>query len=185
LISVIAYLSMSRATEPFYKKLAYTDILTGFENRMAFEHKLRECGDIAEQGTNVTLIICDVNNLKKINDNIGHDAGDIYIQNTADLIFENLSSKQPLYRIGGDEFASVIVGKRESEILDIMQSLSNEKRPAYKAQPFSCACGHAWFDKTIDEDLRDTFKRADEAMYTEKKRQKSLATIIDRNMAIS
>ena len=174
LFSVVAYLSMNRATEPFYKKLAYTDILTGYENRMAFEHKLRECGDLAEQGTSVSMIICDVNNLKIINDNIGHDAGDAYIQNTADLIFENLGGKQPLYRIGGDEFASVLVGKKESEILVIMQSLANEKRSAYKTQPFSCACGFAMFDGETDEDLRDTFKRADEAMYVEKKRQKGL-----------
>ena len=174
LISVIAFLSMNRATEPFYKKLAYTDILTGYENRMAFEHKLRECGDIAERGTNVALIICDVNNLKTINDNIGHDAGDTYIQNTADLIFGNLGGKQPLYRIGGDEFASVFVGKKESEVLAVMRSLANEKRPAFKTQPFNCACGYALFNKDIDEDLRDTFKRADVAMYMEKKKQKGL-----------
>ena len=174
LISVIAYLSMSRVTESTYKKLAYTDILTGYENRMAFEHRLRECGDLAEQGKNVALIICDVNNLKTINDTIGHKAGDAYIKNTADLIFDNLGGKETLYRIGGDEFAAIITERKENEIEKIMESLRKEKRPAYKTQAFSCGCGAATFTKGVDENLKDTFKRADEAMYIEKKRLKGL-----------
>ena len=173
LISIIAYLSMSRVTESMYKKLAYTDVLTGYENRMAFEHRLRECDEFAAEGKNVTLIICDVNNLKTVNDTIGHGAGDTYIKNTANLIFEDIGGKLPLYRIGGDELASVLVGKKESEIAAIMEALRNEKRPTYKTFLFSCACGAASFEKGKDEDLRDTFKRADEAMYIEKKRQKS------------
>jgi len=177
LISIVAYLSMSRVTESTYKRLAYTDILTGYENRMAFEHKLRECGDLADQGKSITLIICDVNNLKVINDTIGHKAGDAYIKNTADLIAKNIGEGQPIYRIGGDEIASIIVGKRENEIEAIMQSLRNEKRSTYKNRPFSCACGAATFIKGTDETLRDTFKRADEAMYVEKKRQKGEANI--------
>jgi len=172
LISIIAYLSMSRVTEPFYKKLAYTDLLTGYENRMAFEHRLRECGELADQGKNVTLIICDVNNLKTVNDTQGHEAGDDYLKNTADLIFQNLGGKGSLYRIGGDEFAVIIAERKESEVESIMESLRREKRPAYKTQLFSCACGAATFTKGVDESLRDVFKRADEAMYIEKKRQK-------------
>jgi len=174
LLSIVAFLSMNKVTDSVYKKMAYTDILTGYENRMAFEHRLRECGDIARQGKAVTLIICDVNNLKKINDTIGHKAGDTYIINTSHLIRKNLGKQLPLYRIGGDEFASIIVGKENSDIEKIMQSLRLEKEPAYKSYLFSCACGFATFMPDTDETLRDTFKRADEAMYLEKKRQKSL-----------
>jgi len=141
---------------------------------MAFEHRLRECGDLAEQGKNVALIICDVNNLKTINDTIGHKAGDAYIKNTADLIFDNLGGKETLYRIGGDEFAAIIAERKENEIDKIMESLRKEKRPAYRTQAFSCACGAATFSRSLDETLRDTFKRADEVMYIEKKRQKGL-----------
>jgi len=173
LISVVAYLSMSRVTEPFYKKLAYTDLLSGYENRMAFEHKLRECGDMADEGKNVTLLIFDVNNLKTINDSEGHEAGDKYLKNTADIIFDNLKGRGPLYRIGGDEYAVIFADRKESEIEDVLNSLRNEKRPAYKKQPFSCAFGAATFQKGVDETLRDVFKRADEAMYEEKKRQKA------------
>lgn len=174
LISVIAYLSMSRVTESAYKKLAYTDLLTGYENRMAFEHRLNECSGLVREGKNIALIIFDVNNLKTINDTIGHDAGDTYIMNTARMIFENLDGKGSLYRIGGDEFASVVVEQKESDLERIVESLRKEKRAAYKKQPFSCAWGAATFLSGVDGTLKDTLKRADEAMYVEKKRQKGL-----------
>ena len=173
LISVVAYLSMSRATEPFYKKLAYTDLLSGYENRMAFEHKLRECKELVEQNKNVTILVFDVNNLKTINDTEGHEAGDKYLKNTADIIFDNLNGLGPLYRIGGDEYTVVLADRNEREINHVLESLRNEKRMAYKKQPFSCAFGAAAYDSSIDESLKDTFKRADEAMYIEKKRQKA------------
>jgi len=165
-------LSMNRATEPYFKKLAYTDFLTGYENRMAFEHRLRECNEFAEQGKSVTLIIFDVNNLKTVNDFQGHEAGDTYLKNTADIIFENLRGFGSLYRIGGDEFASIIVDRSEKEIRKIMKRLGEEKRMAYKTQPFSCAAGAATFTRGVDATMRDVLGRADEAMYAEKKRQK-------------
>jgi len=173
LISVVAYLSMSRATEPFYKKLAYTDLLSGYENRMAFEHKLRECKEMADQGKNVTILVFDVNNLKTINDTEGHEAGDKYLKNTADIIFENLNGLGPLYRIGGDEYTVVFANQSERDINAVLESLQNEKRMAYKKQPFSCAFGAATFDKLEDDSLKDTFKRADEAMYVHKKQLKA------------
>ena len=141
---------------------------------MAFEHRLREAGNLADKGERVTLIICDVNNLKVINDTQGHKVGDAYIKSTSDILHSNLRGSGPLYRIGGDEFASIITGKDEDFIRDVMNSLRAENRIAVKGQRFSCACGAAMFTPGIDKTLRDVFKRADDAMYMEKKRQKSL-----------
>jgi diguanylate cyclase (GGDEF)-like protein len=174
LFFIIAFLAMSRASEPFYKKLAYTDVLTGYENRMAFEHRMRECHAIADRGESVAIIVCDVNNLKTVNDVQGHEAGDKYLQLTADILFEHLPKGSPFYRIGGDEYATILVGIKEYELYDLMQRYQEENRPTVKNQPFSCACGAALFTRGIDENMRDVFKRADEAMYVEKKRQKAL-----------
>ena len=141
---------------------------------MAFEHRLREAGDHANKGEKVTLIIFDVNNLKTINDTQGHKVGDAYIKSTADILHSNLRGTGALYRIGGDEFATIIVGKDEDFIREIMKALRAEKRAAVRGQNFSCACGAAMFTPGIDKTLRDVFKRADDAMYVEKKRQKGL-----------
>ncbi|MCL1880797.1 MAG: diguanylate cyclase [Oscillospiraceae bacterium] len=183
LFSVIAYLSMTKASEPFYKKLAYTDVLTGHENRMAFEHRMRECSVLAERGESITMIVCDVNNLKVVNDVQGHKAGDAYLKITADIICEHLPKGSPFYRIGGDEFATIMVGLKEHEIKSIMLALDNETRMTVKDQPFSCACGEAVYDPSIDDEeggLKNTFKRADEVMYEVKKRQKAARGQIPR-----
>ena len=173
IISLISYLSLSRASEPYFKKLAYTDFLTGYENRMAFEQKLRECGNLVDKGERVTLIICDVNNLKTVNDTLGHKVGDTYIKNTADVIAENLGDQGLLYRIGGDEFAVIIVGSSEAELEELMLALREDNSQVVRGHQFSCACGAATFTPGLDGTLRDVFKRADDAMYKEKKRQKA------------
>jgi len=181
LTSIIVYMSIRNTGEPFYKKMAFTDMLTGYENRMAFEQRLKACGPIADRGVSVTMIIFDLNTLKLINDTFGHRAGDMYLKNTADMIYQNLGGKAPLYRIGGDEFASIMVGIKEIELQVIMQNFRKEKRMAYKNHPFNCAFGAATFSSRIDKSLRDVFKRADDAMYIEKKRQKSYLEAINRS----
>jgi len=173
LFSIIAFLSMSKASEPFYKKLAYTDLLTGYENRMAFEQRLREAADMLERGKSVTLMIFDVNNLKIVNDTAGHKQGDTYLKNTADVLVQHIGAAGSLYRIGGDEFATIFVGRGKDEVQKILDSIRTEKSVMLKNFPFSCACGAATFEKGIDKSLRDVFGRADKAMYEEKKRQKS------------
>jgi diguanylate cyclase (GGDEF)-like protein len=173
LFSILAYLSMTKAAEPFYKKLAYTDLMTGCDNRMAFEHRMRECNEICDRGGSVTLMVFDVNNLKTVNDTLGHDFGDQYLINTAHTLQEHLGKKQALYRIGGDEFAALLVNASEENAQNVCGAVRNETRKMIKGQPFSCAYGFAAFTPGIDNSMRDVFGRADRAMYDEKKRQKA------------
>jgi len=172
LFSIIAFLSMSRASEPFYKKLAYTDLLTGCENRMAFEQRLREAGTLHDRGKSVTMMIFDVNNLKTVNDYLGHKQGDAYLKNTADVLVEHISPAGSLYRIGGDEFATILVEVDRKVVQIILDKIKAEKRQVLKNFPFSCACGAATFDTSLDKSMRDVFSRADKAMYDDKRRQK-------------
>ena len=174
LFSIIAFLSMSRATEPFYKKLAYMDLLTGYENRMAFEQRLREAGAQRDRGKSVTMIIFDVNNLKSVNDTLGHKQGDAYLKNTADTLSQHIGSTGSLFRIGGDEFATIFIDAAAADVDKILVGIRTEKRQVIRNYQFSCACGAATFDKDVDKTMRDLFARADKEMYEDKKRQKSL-----------
>jgi len=174
LFSIIAFLSMSRATEPFYKKLAYMDLLTGYENRMAFEQRLREAGAQRERGKSVTMVIFDVNNLKTVNDTLGHKQGDAYLKNTADILSQHIGPSGSLFRIGGDEFATIFVDTGAAEVESILTRIRSEKRQVLRNCPFSCACGAATYDKEVDKTMRDLFARADKEMYDDKKRQKSM-----------
>ena len=176
IISTIANISLSKVNEPFYKKLAYIDFLTDCENRLAFEHRMRYGESrIAKLGMDVTILVFDVNSLKLVNDTYGHKIGDQYLVATADIIKKHLAGIGPLFRIGGDEFASIILGKNEKEMENIIKGIQNEKCITIKDRPFSCPVGAATYQKDIDESLRDTFARADENMYKEKMSRKERA----------
>ena len=170
--SIIAYLSMSKVSEPFYKKLAYTDFLTGLHNRLAYEQRLTSCEQLAAKGVNVTLVMFDVNNLKTINDTLGHKAGDNYIINTTKVITELIKDLGEVYRIGGDEFAAIIVDRKKADIDRFLNTLRREKRHVLNKFQFSCAFGAATYNPDEDDSLGDLAKRADEEMYGEKRRQK-------------
>lgn len=172
LCSVVAYLSITLASEPFYKKLAYTDFLTGCENRMAFEQRLRECEELCAKGGSVTMLVFDVNDLKKVNDGRGHKAGDQYLKNTADTLARHLGKAARLYRIGGDEFAALLVSRAKEDLEKLLAAIGGETKMMIPGQRFSCAFGAASFTPGVDNTLRDVFGRADRAMYEEKKRQK-------------
>ena len=172
LFCLAAYLSLHKMQEPYYKKLAYTDYLTGLENRMAFEQRLLECEALIADKKTVTFMVFDLNNLKTVNDTMGHKAGDQYIKNTAAVIAEILKGIGAVYRIGGDEFAAILVDCPEEKAESLLAALRNEKRHVVKNVPFSCASGASTFKFGADNNLRDVIERADNDMYVEKKQQK-------------
>jgi diguanylate cyclase (GGDEF)-like protein len=175
ILSALSYLSMSKTTDTIYKKLAFHDLLTGYENRMAFEQKLVECGRYAEEGKSVAIMVFDLNHLKKVNDTLGHKAGDMLIKSTADVLAQHLGDPDMLYRIGGDEFAAVIIGQSWLELKAILNAIRSEKQAVMDKHPFSCASGMSFYNKGEDQCVRDALARADHAMYEDKKRIKAAA----------
>ena len=172
IFSVTAYLSMSRAGEPLYKKLAYRDFLTGLSNRLAYEQRLAYCETLVPKNISITIVMFDVNNLKTINDTMGHKQGDNYIINTAKIISELVGDLGETYRIGGDEFASIIINHKQSDIDKLLNTLRKENRPVLHKFNFTCAFGAATYTVGVDFSLNDLAKRADENMYKEKERVK-------------
>ena len=172
IISILSYLSMIKVSEPFYRKLATRDFLTGLHNRLAYEQRLASCEPLLSGNIDITIIIFDVNNLKRVNDTLGHKQGDVYIANTAKIISEHVSGLGDTYRIGGDEFAAIIVGKKQHEIEKLLDNLRKERRPVLGKHSFSCAFGAATYQPNVDIGLNALAKRADDEMYIEKARQK-------------
>jgi|GEM_PF-1663043 len=172
IFSVIAYLSMSKVSEPIYKKIAYLDFLTGLNNRLSYEQRLAYCESLILQNISITIIIFDINNLNAINETLGHKQGDNYIIKTAKIISELVDDLGEAYRIGGDEFASIIVGRKKQDINRLLNALRKERRPVLGRYPFSCAFGAATFTPGVDTSLNALAKRADEEMLREKHKQK-------------
>ncbi len=155
-----------------YKELAVKDAMTGMYNRNAFDVWEYDCKNFKD----VMLVMFDLNDLKKCNDTMGHEIGDKYIADAAELLRQVFGKIAKCYRIGGDEFCAVIrdAGKVNIEEylqnLKKMQALYNEKSQDVRMQ---IACGYATFD-TADSNIESVRNRADIRMYANKKEMKGL-----------
>ena len=116
------------------------------------------------------IIVLDVNDLKKINDTLGHEAGDRCICEACEIICRTFK-RSPVYRVGGDEF--VVISQDEDyehtkELIDLIAKYNEE---ALVNGGIIIACGMAVFDN--DENVISVFNRADKAMYENKKHLKN------------
>ena len=178
-IIVLGYESISEAFEKikegqkvdFYKEMAVTDTMTGVYNRSAFEEWEQETSDYE----GYSIVTFDLNNLKWCNDNLGHAAGDAYIQASARIIKEIFGRHGKCYRIGGDEFCTVINQKQKS--FDIGRHVKQlrelekyaEEEIGIKDLNVQIACGYAEYDIKTDKNFEDTRSRADKKMYESKR----------------
>lgn len=152
-------------------ELAVTDALTGIGNKTAYFAKVREMdAEIAAKRASFTVVVFDLNGLKTINDNHGHECGDMAIVDAAEVL-ASVFGRESLFRIGGDEFIAVLEGKSEIaglfEALDCAIIEANMKETAYKT-PLSMSKGYARYDQERDKEYREVAHRADDAMYEDK-----------------
>ena len=115
----------------------------------------------------------DVNFLKRMNDTHGHEKGNEYLKNAADLI-GRVFGQERLYRTGGDEFVGVFEGEAQNDVRQKIHALKDEmaslqSRPGLQPwQRVSAAVGVAAYDSARDKRAEDVLKRADAAMYQDK-----------------
>lgn len=160
--------------------LAQKDALTSVKNRIAYDETVSSISKKIESDrqTKVAVAMFDINNLKSINDEMGHRAGDEYIKNCTHFIC-SIYPLSPVFRIGGDEFCAIITGSEYDDRYErlekgrtLMQSyyeslaLPREKR-------ISIASGLTEFDPRVDNTFQDAFNRADSLMYEDKKKMKA------------
>ncbi len=152
--------------------LAFKDALTHVNSKVAYEKMKENLQDsINKEKAVFAIVMIDVNNLKAINDNYGHDCGDKYIFGSCHIIC-GIYKHSPVYRIGGDEFL-VLLRNSDYENRD---ALLKETEEAFKKsmndtsvepwERYSAAFGMSEYQKGDDVDA--VFKRADENMYRNK-----------------
>ena len=152
-------------------EMAVTDALTGISNKTAYFAKVREMdAGIAARRASFTVAVFDLNGLKAINDNYGHEFGDKAIVDAAEVLI-SVFGRNRLYRIGGDEFIAVLEGEGGItglfDRLDSAIAEANEQEKAYET-PLSMAKGYARYDQERDREYREVAHRADDAMYADK-----------------
>ena len=123
------------------------------------------------------MAVFDCNYLKKINDLHGHDKGDIYLKNACRLIC-NVFEHSPVFRIGGDEFAAVLMNddlKNREKLILLFEEKQTEKNSGTEDEweQIHVAYGIAVYDPSVDGSVEDTIRRADRAMYEYKAESKA------------
>ncbi len=157
----------------YLSEIAYTDILTSLQNRHAFERDL----ELFKSSEDLTKIIVtfDLNNLKYFNDNMGHQTGDNYLIWFAELAREYLNEFGATYRVGGDEFTSILYNI-PFDILEKQLSIIQEKFKTFDDNNMSgVAIGYAHYDKDNYSNIMDYLHHIDECMFENK-------AIIKRNL---
>ncbi len=148
-----------------YNKLlveySYHDAMTGALNRRAIKEFETNSLDTSKP---YGFIMCDVNGLKKVNDNEGHDAGDDLIKKVYSCLVDRFGTGN-VYRMGGDEFAAYVCDIRFQELEDMIDSLRKDvlEKGYHLAIGFSYSGGG-------DSDIRKHKLEADDKMYEEKRK---------------
>lgn len=144
---------------------ASTDVLTGIMNRRMGMIKLEELM-VKGQKNFVEFVLCfvDINDLKKINDSLGHGEGDRYLKTFCNQTKDKIGEKDLFFRMGGDEFIIIFLNKSLSQA-EIKWSEIAEHLGKYD---ISASHGMAYYSSGMELELEDVIERADKRMYAEK-----------------
>ncbi len=152
------------------RQLAMTDSLTGLYNRRAF---INECIVFSKQHHSACVAIIDIDYFKQVNDTYGHDAGDQALITVAQKIAKQNRSPNVVARLGGEEFAVVMLGKNRKEIntqLEALRIAVEESVVNYKTDQINLtiSIGATFVDSTHGADFSALLSTADRALYKAK-----------------
>jgi diguanylate cyclase (GGDEF)-like protein/PAS domain S-box-containing protein len=149
--------------------LSFHDELTGLYNRHYLQEELKKL-NISRQYP-VSIIIGDLDNLKAINDNLGHLAGDKYIKKAANIIKSLLRNEDIIARVGGDEFVIILPNTTKKTASSITQRIREKFKLKNKASDesikFDISLGISTV-KNKKNDLINCYHLADQNMYKNK-----------------
>ena len=165
---------------------AYRDPLTGVGSKIAYSKRVNELNAmISSEMIQFAVVMVDMNDLKIINDSYGHKAGDLYIKGCCHLICE-IFKHSPVFRIGGDEFAVILQGQDYENRITGTEALRSAFAESFENDGLEawerCSAAVGMAENASDDCTFElVFKRADKAMYEDKKRFKSKYGSIDRS----
>ena len=140
-----------------YIHIARVDSLTGLLNRQSYYREIDAGADKIK-----AIVSVDMNELKYINDNFGHESGDEALRTVADVLRCNCGDSGTVYRIGGDEFVVIYKNCGKDYIKWAVESM----RCAMSTTKYSCAFGYALKENGVN--IEATVHEADTLMYMDK-----------------
>ena len=162
-----------RQEEEYGKRIAQArieaniDALTGVKNRNAYrvyEDRLNAQIEM-NRAPGFSIVILDVNDLKKVNDTEGHKAGDQYLRDACKIICMTFK-RSPVFRVGGDEFAVLSQGDDYERIDELVAQMNAHNEDAISSGGIVIALGMARFEGDLK--VAEVYERADQIMYDNK-----------------
>lgn len=165
-------------------KTAFTDALTGVGNTAAFNKKISHLEVVKLNYKSIAIIQFDINNLKTINDNLGHEQGDKLIKDGSAIIYKVFGKIGNVYRTGGDEFVGIICGDDAMTLCYSAIATFNMAIDEYNSDEshkfiLQIAYGSEYYNSDSDRrymTLKEIQKQADANMYIKKQRMKKTIT---------
>ena len=159
---------METRTEEVYK-MAMLDPLTGLYNRRSGEQRLAEEVSRSQRyGRPLTIVSLDLDKLKEINDNFGHAAGDKVIKCFAERIGRAVRGSDLAIRLGGDEFLLLLPECKPEDVQLVLGRL-NGMKVDLGGHSIPLAFSAGWTNYTPGESPEELLKRADDALYANKR----------------
>lgn len=161
----------------YANKLAFKDGLTGVNNLASYNEYEKNLNERIKNGNaKFEIVLFDVNGLKFVNDNYGHDRGNMLLIDACRCICKAFE-KFPVFRIGGDEFVAIVIDEDAHKMYKHIDDFHREVDEVNEIYPssyrLSVAYGISVFDEDIHKIVEDVFIEADERMYKRKSEIKS------------
>jgi diguanylate cyclase (GGDEF)-like protein len=162
-------------------KLAALDQLTGLYNRRSGEQRLaEEMSRALRYGRPLTLLLIDVDNLKQINDRLGHAAGDLLLKQFAERLQRAIRGSDLAVRLGGDEFMVLLPECRIEEVKHVIGRVEG-LQVEFENEKVACRFSRGWTDLRPGETPQEFLKRADAALYENKRAGKGKSGVLASN----
>ena len=173
-VAQVQDISAQKSLEARLRHDAMEDSLTGLKNRRAFEEALeRQLAHNLRYGGRSALLLIDLDNFKLINDRLGHHVGDAFLCSLGERLTEVVRGSDLLARIGGDEFAVLLVAPDLHDVEAVAGRLVaevGEHAVDHGGERLSCTAslGAVVFNGAHGEPEDDLMRTADRAMYAAK-----------------
>jgi len=167
-----------RQMEERIRRMASHDNLTGLPNRALLMDRLQVAmAQVRRQGGQFALLFIDLDRFKPVNDNYGHDIGDLLLKQVADRMLHRVRASDTVARIGGDEFALLLTNIEDQEAVchacqHLLTSLEQEFWVKSLQIEISCSIGVVIYDGA-EQSASELIKLADNAMYAAKRAGKN------------
>ncbi len=173
LARVRVHINLRKAMEKL-EHLSVKDYLTGaFNRRFAYEVLGKKMNSAKRTHDNFALCYMDIDNLKKVNDNFGHNLGDQLINTVVHYLNETLRSSDYVFRMGGDEFLILFPNTNLEESKTLMKRLQSKlSQRSLNNLPLNFSLGFTEYQYHEDVGTNQLIERADAKMYEEKLRKK-------------